>query len=235
MKFWKRFKRFLHIQTDVTLDRLEKPHALKKFEYELKKSKESLDQIQTDLSHLRASKRVEQENKDEYVVHLEKLESVLQQAVEKNDRTLGTKAIQEKKLTETKIHTTTTSIGQYEKYIEKLENQYNILKAKYDQKLLKYKEAETLNNCAKNFEKVNDALKKYSKNNDMDFSNFESIEQEIKKDLYFQLDRNEVLNQENESTLELEKPIVDEFDLYVEEYNRKKESKPATATVQIGK
>lgn len=192
MKLLKRVKRIFTIKSNNLLKKME--DSIEVLEYELSKSKESIDALSERISKIKAQKQGVIYDKTKAENYITKLKRVLDIAVQKDNSETGNEAIELIEKNEEKVKVYNQNIAYYDEVITKLENQYDSLRVKYDEKFRKLETLRIKNDFAKTMENVNKELKKNYSNGEFDFSEFEKIEKEIQEKIYYENDRNEVLS-----------------------------------------
>ena len=162
-------------------------------EYELQESKERIDKLGDKISCIRSDKKVALSDKEKLVVKNVQLQEVLDTAVTQDDAELGNEAITLIEKNAAKIDVYDTNIAAYDNVIAKLEEQYEMLKAKYEEKAIAFEKLQMQAKFADNMKSINQEIKKNYSGDDFDFSGIEAIEREIEKSVHFETDRNDRL------------------------------------------
>lgn len=206
-------KRFFSIKTNKMIEANQK--NIDVLEYELQKSKEQIDSLGDKLSSLRADKQVTINSIKESENRLLQLQKVLDTAVEKNDAELGNEAIALMDKTKAKLGILNKNLEYFEGVIGKLEEQYDALKAKFEDKTLTFEKLKMQSEFAENMKVINDEIKKNYSDTDFDFAGIEAIEKEIEKSVYYETDRNQQIGAAASIEAKLEKATaVNKFEEY---------------------
>lgn len=191
-KLLNRITRLFTIKGNKLLKKME--DSIEVLEYELNKSKESIDALSERISKIKSQKRSVEDDKNKANDYIEKLQKILDKAVQEDNSEIGTEAIELIEKNKEKVKVYDQNIQYYDEVIVKLEAQYDSLANKYDEKFRKLEMLRLKNDFAKDMEKINKDLKKNYSGGEFDFSEFEKIEREIQEKIYYENDRNEVLS-----------------------------------------
>lgn len=183
-----RMKRLFSIKGNKTLKKYE--DTVEVYEYELKKSKDALDNLEASQSKMRAQRRVIEDKKAKAIDYLNSLERVLDRAIEQNDDEIGEETMGVADSTRKKIETFDTSIQSYTYAIQNLEQQYAGMKERYNDKLAKLDGLRAQSEFAKNMEVINTELKTHYAEGQLDYSSFEKLEEELKGKIYLEQEKN---------------------------------------------
>lgn len=219
MKLLNRVKRVFSIKSNNLLKKME--DSIEVLEYELNKSKESINQLSERISKIKAQQNTVLDDKEKAESYIDQLKRVLDRAVEKDDSELGNETIELIEKNEEKVKIFDQNITYYDEVVSKLNNQYSSLKVKYDEKFRKLETLRIKNDFAKSMESVNKELKKNYSDGEIDFGEFDKIEKEIQEKIYYENDRNEVMSAKDSfESRASELTNVDKF----EEYKKKLQS-----------
>lgn len=191
MNLWSKFKRMVSIRVNKVVDA--GITNIEVLEYELQESKERIDKLGDKISCIRSDKKVALSDKEKLVVKNVQLQEVLDTAVTQDDAELGNEAITLIEKNAAKIDVYDTNIAAYDNVIAKLEEQYEMLKAKYEEKAIAFEKLQMQAKFADNMKSINQEIKKNYSGDDFDFSGIEAIEREIEKSVHFETDRNDRL------------------------------------------
>lgn len=187
-KFFKRLFRLFSIKSNNVLEKFE--DAIQTYEYELEKSQKSLNKIKDSMSKLRAEKKMQEHKREESAKKVQGIEAILDRAIEQNDDKLGEEAIALKDAEENSFKVIERNIASYAEAIEKLEEQYEALSAKHQEKMLKLEGLRAQSDYAKNMKAINDELKTHYSDDSFDLSNLSKIEDDLQRSVFYEEDRN---------------------------------------------
>lgn len=192
--------------------------SIEVLEYEITESKERIDKLGDKISSLRADRKVALSDKEALELKNQSLKDVLDTAVQEDDAELGNEALTLIEKNDAKIEVYSSNIQYYDNVISKLEEQYESLKAKYEEKAIAFEKLQMQAKFADNMKSINEEIKKNYSSDDFDFSGIEAIEKEIKKSVHFETDRNGRLSEQGSVEARLQKATsANKF----EEYKRK--------------
>lgn len=182
-------KRFISIKASKAIKVNQK--NIEVLEYELEKSKLQIDSLGDKLSKLRADRQVAVNDMEKAEAKMIKFEEILNTAVEKDDAEMGNEALALIEKGKMKLQIVGKNVEYFDGVIERLEQQYESLRQKYEQKALTFEKLQMQSEFADSMKTINEELKKNYSGDDFDFSGIEAIEKEIEKSVYYEQDRNE--------------------------------------------
>lgn len=182
-------KRFISIKASKAIKVNQK--NIEVLEYELEKSKLQIDSLGDKLSKLRADRQVAVNDMEKSEAKMIKFEEILNTAVEKDDAEMGNEALALIEKGKMKLQIVGKNVEYFDGVIERLEQQYESLRQKYEQKALTFEKLQMQSEFADSMKTINEELKKNYSGDDFDFSGIEAIEKEIEKSVYYEQDRNE--------------------------------------------
>ena len=206
MSFFQRIKRLLSIKSINVLKKME--DSIEVYEYELKKSKESIDNLQKTLSKIHADKRSADDKVEKSRIRIEKLQMALDQAIESNEDEIGEEAYHHLNAEKQKIEMHRAAVDKYQEALDQLQKQYESLKAKYEDKHAKLTLLRSKNDYAKSMQAINKEISTHYSSDEFSISSFEGLEDEINNKIYYEEDRNKRLGEETSAEEKLEKRLV---------------------------
>lgn len=213
--FFLRLLRVFAIKGDKALKKFES--SIEVYEYELQKSKESLEKLSQSQSKLRADKKIVEDKVVKVEEYVKQLEMILNLAADQEDYELGEETMGLLEANKKKLQMHDIAIQKYDGVLEELENQYSNLKEKYNENLAKLDGLKAQNEFAKNMETINKELKTHYSVEGVDFSSFDKIEEEINHKIYFEQDQNTQLAQPSIQDRVLKETRKSRFEAFVEQ------------------
>lgn len=189
MGLWSRMTRLFSIKANKWVKKGEDP--IEVLEYELKNSKEQITKLGDRISDIRADKKVADDDKEKLIAEKERLQRILDAAVDQDDEEMGNEAIALVEKNDAKIEVLESNVKYYEDVINKLEEQHSNLKVKYEDKATKFEALKMKAKFAKNMKTINEEIRKNYSSDDFDFDGIEAIEKEVEKSVYYETDRND--------------------------------------------
>lgn len=222
MGVFARIRRFFSIKFNKALKSGENP--IEVLEYELKKSKQRLQELEDRTSSIRADKKVAAAKREEIIVKRNKAQKVLDTAVAQDDEQLGNEAIALIETHNGKVEAYDKNQEYFEQVISKLDEQYESLKSKYDEKMTKFETLKVQSELSTNMNKINEEIRRNYSSDEFDFSGIEAIEQEIQKAVHYEADRNERIAPKESLEDKIERTSgVNKFQQYKQELEQKQE------------
>lgn len=188
MNIFKRLFRLFRWKAEDKLDKHE--DEIRLYEEQLKKSKESIQNLADAKAKLRAERRSVTDKKQKAEEYVDKLTGVVELAAEQKDYDLGERTIALIESNQRHIEMHTLSIEKYDGVIQEIEKQHANLKEQYRDKMSGLDGLRAQHTFVKNMESINLELKNTYSEDEFDFGSLSAIEDSIQKKIYIEQERN---------------------------------------------
>ncbi len=232
---WKKLKRIarlLSMKTDKALKKAE--NKIEIYEHELAKSRIAIEKIGDSRSKISADLMLSKQNLEKEIANKNNIEKVLKRAAIQNDSTLGHEAMGMLRATQTKIDMYETKVRTYEAMSLQLGAQYDDLKELYTEKTIQLEGLKAQNEFATNMRTINQELAGHYSTEGLALpDSFESIEQDLKREIFYESDKNMRLTENTrKNNMVREALTISTFDEYRQELIASGEILIGTETTQ---
>lgn len=185
------FKRVLRMFRWKAEDKLDKHEdEIRIYEEQLKKSKENISKLGDSKAKLRAELSIVREKKAKAEKYIEELTAVVEMAAEQKDYELGERTISLIESNERHLEMHELSEQKYTGVLLELDKQHAGLKEQYREKIAGLDGLRAQQSFVKNMETINSELKNNYSEDEFDFGSFAQIEENLKKKIYIEQERN---------------------------------------------